>query len=589
MSFFHEQFAEKAARKRVVGRTAEFQRIAGLPWRVHYECYAAALTKHFKTARGEWELRKEQAWALSEMAEVGGLIGSLEVGAGKTLITLLAAEALEASRPLLLVPASLRDKTIDEMAEYARHFRLSLRADQILSYEQLSQVNRADVLDRRLPNAIICDEAHKLKNKKAGVTRRVLRYGEQRPDTKFVFLTGSLTARSIRDYAHLAKLALKDNSPVPIRHIDLEEWADCLDVNTPEKIRPAPGALLTFCAKDDLEPNARKGYRRRFTMTKGVVSTPSPAVKIPLDITERVVVVPDRIKQVFRDFRRTWVLPEGEVCTTALEFTRHANELTNGFYNHWVWKNNQPDLEWLEARKDWKKFVRQTINESTKNKAKYPHPFDTELQVARACAKGQIDCPAQEYELWSAIRDRSSPETKPVWLSEFMVDYALEWLNKPGAAPGIVWSYNNPLIDRLRERGALCYGAGQNSITKETQSCVASLDAHGTGKNLQHFQRALYLAIPTSAVEWEQSLGRLHRPRQQADRVRIEAVFSCFETWNAFEKARQAARYIEETTAVQQKLNTANIEVRSPKEVGQLFTADDPLWTSKHAAGHVVK
>jgi hypothetical protein len=46
---------------------------------------------------------------------------------------------------------------------------------------------------------------------------------------------------------------------------------------------------------------------------------------------------------------------------------------------------------------------------------------------------------------------------------------------------------------------------------------VASIYAHGTGKNLQHFKNAYYVQFPRSATQSEQSLGRLHRQGYQWD------------------------------------------------------------------------
>jgi hypothetical protein len=53
--------------------------------------------------------------------------------------------------------------------------------------------------------------------------------------------------------------------------------------------------------------------------------------------------------------------------------------------------------------------------------------------------------------------------------------------------------------------------ANKNRIT------IASIAAHGIGKNLQHFQEQLFVQWPRVARDAEQALGRTHRTGQQAD------------------------------------------------------------------------
>jgi hypothetical protein len=80
---------------------------------------------------------------------------------------------------------------------------------------------------------------------------------------------------------------------------------------------------------------------------------------------------------------------------------------------------------------------------------------------------------------------------------------------------------------------------------------------HGTGKNLQAFANQLVLQPPASGQTWEQLLGRMHRPGQNADEVRCDVLQH---TW--FAKANlvgalRDARYIEDSQNMRQKLNLA--------------------------------
>ena len=91
-----------------------------------------------------------------------------------------------------------------------------------------------------------------------------------------------------------------------------------------------------------------------------------------------------------------------------------------------------------------------------------------------------------------------------------------------------------------------------NEIGKE--AVVASIRAHGTGKNLQQFARAHVANPPSDGATWEQLLGRLHRTGQEAD----EVTFSTYRHTEAFraavEKARDLSEYIEGTLGTTQRL-----------------------------------
>jgi len=567
---------KKKSSTRIVRRTMDFLRIEALPRRTSFVDHSEALTLALKTPNGTEKLWVDQAWALCEMVEKRGLVANIEAGGGKTIISYLAPVVLQARRPLLLIPASLREKTLrTSIPKWAQHFRLHPEL-RVLSYEQLSQVGQANYLHDLLPDLIIGDECHRIRNKGSAVSRRVFRYFEDFPDTMGVWLSGTTTRRSVRDYAPILQLALGEGSPVPIRYTDLEDFADALDEGVDDDCRPAPGALLDLCAPGE---NIRQGFRRRLLETEGYVATASPAVSTSLRVFEREVVVPQAVSAAFSKLRRTWCTPGGETIITALDFARHAKELALGFYYRWKWPNDVVDFEWLAARKEWRQFVRACIADG--------RAYDSELQVARACIAGKVD--RKCYDAWKAIRKRSNPETEAVWVSDYMVQEALKWMK---TGPGIVWVEHNAMADALRAHaltgggvvagGYGCFGAGENDISQEDgeRSVVASIRAHGTGKDLQMFSRALYIAVPGSGVAWEQSLARLHRPGQEADEVENEVFLQCVELWNAFDQARRDATYIEQTTGQKQRLLFADVVVTDAATVvmrGAKSRAD-PLW-----------
>ena len=152
-------------------------------------------------------LREVQTRSLVACAG-GGAFLPIQVGGGKTLITLLAPQVMQANRPILLLPASLIEKTERDRQEYAKHWKVAKHL-RFVSYESLGRVRMAQELENYHPDLIIADEAHRLKNPRAACTRRVARYMKDHPTVPFVALSGTIMRHSIKDFAHLLIWALK--------------------------------------------------------------------------------------------------------------------------------------------------------------------------------------------------------------------------------------------------------------------------------------------------------------------------------------------------------------------------------------------
>lgn len=86
------------------------------------------------------------------------------------------------------------------------------------------------------------------------------------------------------------------------------------------------------------------------------------------------------------------------------------------------------------------------------------------------------------------------------------------------------------------------------------RSIVASIRAHGTGKNLQAFSRNLFANQFSDAAVGEQVLGRTHRQGQLADEVTAEVYRHTPVVIDALNRARMLAGYIEGTMGGSQKL-----------------------------------
>lgn len=550
-----------------VVRGQEFRRIEALPRRLSPTIDPDKLTQYLKTPTGTQALRLNQAEVLADLFDFGGAFGMQGVGAGKTLISLLAPVVMEAKRPVLLVPASLKYKTeAVDIPFYRQHWRLHPDL-KVLSNQLLQTLQNKDLLKRYMPDLLILDEAHEYRNRKAARTKRLLSYLKENPDTKLLVLSGTLTKRSIQDYWHLIKHCLPRQCPLPLHWQELVEWSEALDQSMPEHRRRAPGALMRFCQPGE---NVRQGFRRRLVETPGVVATVESSCDASLNITQRTTpVVPQAVVQAFAQMRRTATTPSGDELTDQMNVWRRCKELAYGFYYRWIWPDHKPDVEWLEARKNWRRFVRKTIEHNRRG-------LDSEKAVRDAVARGEIEC--EEYGPWVAVRERWKPHPprEAVWVSDYLLADAAAWLTEH---KGLVWVEHDAVGKRLAQlTGHPYFGAADDRIVHHNGPCIASVHAHGKGQNLQRFTRMLLLACPSGGDVWEQLLGRSHRQGQDADEVDFELYLHCRELWGAFQKAVGDAAYIEDSMGQRQKLRLATISVLTVDQVAAMSVSGDPLW-----------
>ncbi len=417
LSLFSDNFTNS------VPYDADLRRVSSLPRRrwsdVESADLASRLTSILRTPHGEQELFPIQAIALYEIGTIGGLLGPIKVGAGKTLITFLAPEVSSVIRPVLLIPANLMEKTTRDRRLYSYHWDLE-SIIRIMTYEWLGREQAADALNKYQPDMIICDESHKLKNEEAAVTARVARYMHANPNTKFVALSGTFTKRSLHDYARMARWALGDSAPVPHKWDKIELWADALDERKNQRRRAHPGALKNLCNEEEnkiwlANPQlaARKAYQRRLVDTPGVVATQSKSISASIIINRIDPPKSPSIDAAFQVLRDDWETPDGHPLADAIEVYRHAREMALGFY--YVW-DPRPPIEWLIARKEWSVFSRRILARSTK--------LDSQGQVALAYPE------AEELLAWQEIKPTFKPNTVARWLCDTPLKLAAEWLAK---------------------------------------------------------------------------------------------------------------------------------------------------------------
>jgi hypothetical protein len=520
----NDLWAASAESSSGVRHTAELDRILALPERDPEALGARlvkGLTRRLRSRDGTMVLKPIQALALAEAHDLGGLLGPLPVGSGKTLLAMLLPVVVPCKRPVLLVPAKHTDRVKPERGKTQIEFAELRKAGwdynsdlTIVSYELVSR--RPDLLAELAPDLLIADEAHRLKNPKAAVTKRVRKYGQQAARSghplKFVALSGTLTARSYLDYWHLQQWALPGGlSTLPRKYEELRQWCEAMDSKV-EYRRPL-GALSVF--GHGLK-GARKGYGERLRLTPGVVTQETQDCAASIQVTVRELEHP-QIKKVSETMRRTWETPAGDPFSEAPRHWAHQCEVGNGFWYEWTEK---PPARWMAARKEFHAWVRSVLANS--------RTHDSMLQVTKAHPKH----PA--LLAWRAVKDTFKPVTVAKWFTHDILDRSNEWLCENDR--GLVWVNHKEVGFELARLSGLPYFGAQGrtsdgrSIMDYEGPAIVSARAVGDGFNLQYnWDKNLILNCDPNGKTWEQVMGRTHRQGQAADEVTYEVVCTTIE------------------------------------------------------------
>lgn len=533
-----------------------------------------------------------QGWYLREASEAGGALGFVVAGGGKTGIGILLPMVLPDVRvAVLLLPPELRAQFVVDYEEWSRHFKVpnlawsgSLTAASgsrrlgaihewgdrpflrdrpvlhVLAYSELSHERCATWLTEYRPDLIVSDEAHRLSDQDSVRTSRFKRYAVSRAHAgspiRFAGHSGSLTTRSILQYQHLAALALRDGSPVPHDPGAAQSWASCLD----PALRgcPAPAGALAKLGG----ASAQDGFRLRLTETLGVITTEDARLPVRLTLTVRQPPpMPAAVAEAIGQTRASRTRPDGQEFTEEAETVACLRQLACGFFYRWIYPRGEPpDLidRWFAARKAWFAELRGALDGYRRDR------LDSPALLRQAAERWHDpayrgDDPEWESEAWPAwrdVRDQVVPEVATTWIDDWLARDAVAWAAQ---SPGVIWYQHRAFGARVAELGGLpLYGEGDAAsigIAQEQgdRSIVASIKAHGTGKNLQRWTRALVTSAPSDAGAWEQLLARHHRTRQTRD-VHVEVYQHTAEVQRALADATERARYVQATTGLSQRL-----------------------------------
>ena len=570
-------------KKRGVRNTPEFKRVDGLPRRHWTEAeaqdLAVKMTEILRTSTGTMVLRPMQAVAILEIFARRGFLGPLRVGIGKTLTLALAAYVLQLKHPLLLVPAKLKakegskkipGKTEKELERYSKHWKIPYWI-QVKSYESLGTDKNTHWLWENKIDGILADECHKLKNKRAARTRRVDAYWEDKHPI-FVGVSGTIIKRSLHDFAHLAKWALGEGSPLPNNWTELEEWASAIDERPQSHTRMAPGALVKWSNGDEDLEAVRQGVGERIRSTPGILASSDSGPACSLEVCRVSAEAPKGIVEAFRILRTKEETPDGwKLIAGGLDVSRHANELALGYYSRW--NPRAPEL-WLERRREWSQACRKVLKRGIIG-------LDTELQIANAAHRGKLNEETTiAHKQWVEIRDTFVPEPEPVWISDFAINFVARWLEQE---KGLAFVAHVPFAQRLAEKTGLKYYGKQGQAQGQAQDktyieeapkgpAICSWQSNYEGRNIQHiWEKALVVSPMGSGQTWEQTLGRLHRDGTEADTIYYDVLCNCAENEDSWAQAISDAQLLETQMGPQKLTSVADI-------VWERQRTKDPVW-----------
>jgi len=564
----------KATPKKKGSDRTETLRAISLPRRTLE--WGTDLTQELRTPSGTMRLRQIQSQALQELRDCRGLLAPIGVGHGKTLVALLAGTVMNTQLTIILAPASTVGQLWQQHAVMAKHWRLpELR---IYSYAQLSQPKNTDLLPRLIKDLdpsrvlIVADEAHRIKRKEAARTKRIIRFFQENPEVRFVALSGTMTSKSLKDFSHLADLALREKAPLPRDRYHLEAWCECIDVdgrpdqnhwrltyplwNYYEKVtdgvRPEPGSY-TYRERRQI---IRDAFRDRLLNAEGVVATGDTSVQCSLNLYTLQPRLPEIVDNALSVLSERDEDPAGEPIEDDAAMWRVARHISQGFYYIWDW-SGEPDTVWLQARRRWHRYIRAELNNNAVEG--YDSPLLVFNRIKREYESGQPRFGIHSaYADWVSQKHKKAPPTLAIWLDDYLIKEAVEWAEKQ-TEPVILW-YDTKAVGSALSKYMPVYGAGAE-MPRVAETCGMSINAHGVGKNLQAWSNQLVISPPSSGKTWEQLLGRLHRLGQKADEVHCSVFVHTESFIDAMNKADRDARYIQGTSGNRQKLLYATREV----------------------------
>lgn len=523
-------------------QVSEAVRLSRLP---SYQYVEQDLTDALKTDSGTMRLRPIQNRALVTARDAGGLLGIIGCGHGKTLVTLLLGRVLDVERVALLLPAALIDKTRVEATEYSKHFNFTMPA--LISYERLSRESGMTALRDYDPQLIVCDEAHKLKSMTSTRVRRLGRYLYEHAACKFVVMSGTLYNKTVADFAHLADWVLEEQSPVPRNARDVAALDNLL---TGEADRFEYAAFNRWL--NGRKPRA--ALYETLAQSAGVVITEQEQVKASLRLEMVDLRLPDElteaINQCFNDgvveglekyIDRDLLSESDHLWADDDAFALRAlGQITMGCLYVWNWGGKR-DEQWLNARRNWARAVRKLLE--------YQDDLDSPALIFNRFDELDDDLHdlfSAARDEWAAVKHRDPPPKSQHWVSDYFINAVCK-LARRNSEPVIIWVDLQAVGERIATALDVPYLGAGAQLPHKAITCVMSVKAHATGKNLQHWAHNIIAHPIADPSTYEQLIARTHRTGQAADEVTVTAFnFSIF--GSALRRAIKQAHVVQDST-----------------------------------------
>lgn len=376
----------------------EAQRIALLPETDYNDI---DLNDVLRKPGGKLKLREIQSQMLAAAADKQGGFFAVGTGYGKAWTALLLGSVLpNCSRAVVFAPAATLDNLHAEHLRIRPHFQM-IRDIRIESFERMQRPTppgEKDFIEQLVlehggdpaTTILVFDEAHRLKNLHSARGGRAMRTILKYPQLRVFMLSGSMTSKSIKECAHLAWMALRQESPLPAEwgvdgeHLShsaknvLNAWAQCLDVDgqpamsdwadfLPLWLKYYPHRPMSSAVGKERVALARQAFQKRLRTCPGVVVSQASALTDVLLFLRGVdLEMPDDVLDALSVAETDGIDPDGNVIPDEVALWRIQRQLAQGFFYVWDWPTDSDgrpvvDVEWKVARSTWNKYVRTEI------------------------------------------------------------------------------------------------------------------------------------------------------------------------------------------------------------------------------------
>jgi hypothetical protein len=496
-------------------------------------------------------LRPCQVEYLAGLVQYRRVFGSIGVGHGKTLISILASVVTRSYRALLFVPSNLVGQltkidipqfekwfhikldwcSLQDKSQHQRRNLMNKHRVTIFPYSILSTEDTTDLLELSNADLIICDECHYLKNFGNAKITRFLDYIDKYTDCSLCFMSGTIIRKSIMDYHHLITRGLKHLSPLPHDNqlaLDIDElisYKNFKKVDSSKflcklapQLKAGYGEYLVNVEK------AREFMTHLFDCSPATVRTENQSVDCSLFINPIEMKKDPAITEHLKKLGEEWETPDGDLLEDYLSLTNASKQISSGFYYRLYWKEDTEDWQIDHHKK------RVLLVNTIKKWIRYRHriKLDTLGLVEKALERGdpEVHSLQQVYKDWKdsikgIVQERSR---ESIWLSDYKIREAKKWAleNKKG----IIWYEWDAVGLELAQaipNSVHCPAEADIELLRQNKILICSF-AHAEGKNLQHLSKNLLLDIPSSGALMEQLIGRTHRQGQEADCVEVDIL-----------------------------------------------------------------